>query len=66
MTAESTTGGGMSLNPTSLVSGGSFAATQFYWSNYQESGLVDIVSALVSLVATALWLKARIAANSAH
>jgi lactate permease len=44
--------------PALVVSGGSFAATQFYWSNYQESGLVDIVSALVSLVATALCLKA--------
>ena len=43
--------------PALVVSGGSFAATQFYWSNYQESGLVDIVSALVSLVATALCLK---------
>jgi lactate permease len=30
---------------------------QFYWSNYQESGLVDVVSALVSLAATGLFLK---------
>ena len=29
--------------PALVVSGGSFAVTQFYWSNYQESGLVDIV-----------------------
>ena len=43
--------------PALVVSGGSFAAMQFYWSNYQESGLVDIVSALVSLLATALCLK---------
>src|SRR3954462_5054641 len=35
--------------PALVVSGGSFAAMQFYWSNYQESGLVDVVSALTSL-----------------
>src|SRR5262249_59698696 len=39
--------------PALAVSGLSFALTQFYWSNYQESGLVDIVSALVSLLVTA-------------
>jgi lactate permease len=44
--------------PALAVSGLSFAAMQFYWSNYQESGLVDVVSALVSLVATGLFLKA--------
>ena len=44
--------------PALVVSGVSVASMQFYWSNYQESGLVDIVSALVSLVATALCLKA--------
>jgi lactate permease len=43
--------------PALVVSGGSFAAMQFYWSNYQESGLVDVVSALVALAATALCLK---------
>ena len=32
------------------VSGLSFAAMQFYWSNYQESGLVDVVAALFSLL----------------
>ena len=30
---------------------------QFYWSNYQESGLVDIVAALVSLLAMVAFLK---------
>jgi lactate permease len=44
--------------PALLVSGLSFAAMQFYWSNFQESGLVDVISALFSLVATALVLKA--------
>jgi lactate permease len=44
--------------PALAVSGLSFAAMQFYWSNYQESGLVDVVSALVSLLATGLFLKA--------
>jgi lactate permease len=43
--------------PALAVSGLSFALTQFYWSNYQESGLVDVVSALVSLLATAAFLK---------
>ena len=37
--------------PALAVSGLSFAACQFYWSNYQESGLVDVVAALVSLLA---------------
>ena len=33
--------------PALAVSGLSFAAMQFYWSNFQETGLVDIVAALV-------------------
>jgi len=43
--------------PALAVSGLSFALTQFYWSNFQESGLVDIIAALVSLVAMVLFLK---------
>jgi lactate permease len=43
--------------PALVVSGGSFAAIQFYWSNFQDQGLVDIVAALVSLVVTAAFLK---------
>jgi len=43
--------------PALLVSGVSFAATQFYWSNYQEIGLVDIVAAIVSLLVTVAFLK---------
>jgi lactate permease len=43
--------------PALLVSGLSFAAMQFYWSNFQDIGLVDIVSAIFSLLATVALLK---------
>jgi lactate permease len=43
--------------PALLVSGASFAAMQFYWSNFQEPGLVDIVSALFSLLMMVAFLK---------
>jgi lactate permease len=43
--------------PALLVSGVSFAAMQFYWSNYQDIGLVDIVSAIFSLLVTVVFLK---------
>jgi lactate permease len=43
--------------PALVVSGLSFALTQFYWSNYQEAGLVDIVAALFSLLAMVVFLK---------
>ena len=43
--------------PALLVSGASFAAMQFYWSNYQEIGLVDIVSAIFSLLMMVAFLK---------
>src|SRR5687767_2302504 len=43
--------------PALMVSGASFAAMQFYWSNFQEPGLVDIVSAIFSLLATVALLK---------
>jgi lactate permease len=43
--------------PALLVSGVSFAAMQFYWSNFQEPGLVDIVSAIFSLLVTVAFLK---------
>ena len=43
--------------PALAVSGLSFALAQFYWSNYQESGLVDVVAALVSLLAMVGFLK---------
>lgn len=43
--------------PALAVSGLSFALAQFYWSNYQEAGLVDIVAALVSLLTMVAFLK---------
>jgi lactate permease len=43
--------------PALLVSGASFAAVQFYWSNFQDVGLVDIVAAIVSLLVTVAFLK---------
>jgi len=43
--------------PALLVSGLSFASMQFYWSNYQDIGLVDVVSAVFSLLATVAFLK---------
>jgi lactate permease len=45
--------------PALLVSGGAFAAMQFYWSNYQQHdpGLVDIVAAIVSLLVTVAFLR---------
>jgi len=43
--------------PALAVSGLSFAAMQFYWSNFQENGLVDIVAALFSLLCMVAFLK---------
>ena len=43
--------------PALLVSGLSFASMQFYWSNYQDSGLVDIVAAIFSLLVMVVFLK---------
>src|SRR5688572_4528596 len=43
--------------PALLVSGASFAGMQFYWSNYQDVGLVDIVAAVFSLLAMVAFLK---------
>ena len=43
--------------PALLVSGASFAAMQFYWSNFQDPGLVDIVSAVFSLLVMVAFLK---------
>jgi lactate permease len=42
--------------PALLVSGLSFAAVQFYWSNFLETGLVDIIAAIVSLLAMTCFL----------
>jgi lactate permease len=43
--------------PAILVVGLSFAATQFIWSNFIDSNLVDIASGLVSLVSTVIFLR---------
>jgi lactate permease len=43
--------------PALAVSGLTFALSQFYWSNYQETGLVDVVAALASLLAMVAFLK---------
>jgi lactate permease len=43
--------------PALAVSGVSFAAMQFYWSNYQETGLVDIVAAIFSLLVMVAFLR---------
>src|SRR5260370_1203520 len=41
--------------PAILVVGVSFAAMQFFWSNYMDSNLVDITTGLFSLVCTVLF-----------
>jgi lactate permease len=43
--------------PALVVSGASFAAMQYYWSNHQETGLVDIVAAIFSLLVTVAFLR---------
>jgi lactate permease len=43
--------------PAILVVGGSFAVTQWFWSNHIDSNLVDIAAGVVSLVATLLFLR---------
>lgn len=43
--------------PALLVSGAAFAGMQFYWSNFLETGLVDIVAAIFSLLVMVGFLK---------
>jgi lactate permease len=43
--------------PALLVGGLSFAGVQFYWSNFQDTGLVDIVAALTSLISVVVLLR---------
>jgi lactate permease len=43
--------------PAILVVGVSFAATQFIWSNFIDSNLVDITSGAVSLLVTIVFLR---------
>src|SRR3989449_288495 len=42
--------------PAILVVGLSFGLTQFFWSNYMDSNLVDIMGGVVSIVATVAFL----------
>lgn len=43
--------------PAILVSGLSFAVTQFVWANYIDVNLVDIIAGAASLIITAVFLK---------
>src|SRR5215831_13944258 len=43
--------------PAILVVGGSFAATQWFWSNHVDSNLVDIAAGVVSMICTLLFLR---------
>ena len=43
--------------PAILVIGVSFALTQFFWANYVDSNLVDIMGGVVSLVASLAFLR---------
>jgi lactate permease len=43
--------------PAVLVVGSTFSLTQFFWSNYVDSSLVDIMSAVISIVATVVFLR---------
>jgi lactate permease len=43
--------------PAILVVGISFALTQFFWSNYVDSNLVDIMGGVVSIVTTLMFLR---------
>ncbi len=42
--------------PAILVVGASFSLTQFFWSNYVDSNLVDIMGGAVSIVVTVVFL----------
>jgi len=43
--------------PAILVVGVSFALTQFFWSNYVDSNLVDIMGGVVSIIAVLVFLR---------
>ncbi len=43
--------------PAILVVGFSFALTQFFWSNYVDSNLVDIMGGVVSIIAVVVFLR---------
>lgn len=48
---------GIEVWPAALVSGGSFALTQFFSSNYLGPMLPDILSSIASIVCTVIFLK---------
>jgi lactate permease len=43
--------------PAILVVGISFAVTQFLWSNFRDSNLVDIMGGVVSIICTVIFLR---------
>ena len=43
--------------PAIIVVGGAFALTQFFWSNYVDSNLVDIMGGVVSIVCVLILLR---------
>jgi lactate permease len=43
--------------PAILVTGLTFGLTQFYWSNYRDSNLVDLVSSVLTLLVMVLFLR---------
>jgi lactate permease len=43
--------------PAILIVGLSFAGVQFFWSNYMDSNLVDIVAGVTAMIATLLFLR---------
>src|SRR5437588_2697200 len=45
------------VTPAILVVGFSFGITQFLWSNYVDSNLLDIAGGVVSMVATVIFLR---------
>jgi lactate permease len=43
--------------PGLLLCGGVFAAVQFYWSNYRDAGLVDIMGGMITMIVLAIFFK---------
>jgi lactate permease len=43
--------------PAILVIGSSFSLTQFFWSNYVDGNLVDIMAGVVSIIAALIFLR---------
>src|SRR5690242_10174120 len=43
--------------PGALVCGFAFASIQFYWSNFRDSALVDIIGGMATILALALFFK---------